>query len=123
MIFDTNIVIALLANEEPAVSIVSEWKVRGTPFFLPTVVEAEVLSFSKMTATERMGTERFLEASFISVPCDRTIARLAGRIRSAARIHLADAVIAATALTAHAPLVTRNIRDFKDVVELEVQTI
>ena len=123
MTLDTNIIIAYLAGEQSVIDSLSAWKARGLPLYVPTVVETETLSFSKLTPSQRVDTERFFDESFISVCCDRSIARLAGKIRSTMRVHLADAVIAATALTAHTPLVTRNLRDFKNVPGLEVQTI
>lgn len=61
--------------------------------------------------------------AFVSVQCDRSIARLAGRIRSVTRMQLPDAVIAASALTTHTPLVTRNVRDFRNVPGLAVETL
>ncbi len=120
MTIDSNILIAYLSGETVVVETLSQWKVAGTSLFLPTVVEAEVLSFAKWSSAERTKIELFLEQEFISVPFDRSIARIAGRIRQGRAIKLPDAAIAATAFYTNSPLVTRNTRDFKNIPDLTV---
>ena len=120
MTLDTNIVIAYLAGEQVVVDALTLFKNRGGALLLPIIVEAEVLSFSKWSVEERTATERFLEENFVSIPCDRVIARIASRLRATSRIRLPDAIIAASALSTRTPLVTRNIKDFKNVTNLEL---
>ncbi|MDO8567076.1 MAG: type II toxin-antitoxin system VapC family toxin [bacterium] len=120
MTLDTNIVIAYLAGESSVVDALTLFKNQGGALLLPTIVEAEVLSFSKWSAEERTVTERFLEENFVSIPCDRVVARIASRLRTSSRIRLPDAIIAASALSTRTPLATRNIKDFKNVVRLEL---
>jgi len=123
MTLDTNIIIAYLAGEQSVVDALTFFKNQGGALLLPTLVEAEVLSFSKLSAVERATTERFLEENFVSIPCDRTIARIASHLRSTSSIRLPDAIIAASAISTRTPLATRNIKDFKDVERIELLRI
>ena len=52
-----------------------------------------------------------------------TIARAAGRIRGTYRLKLADSFIATTALFTGSTLLTRNVRDFKNILPLSVRKI
>jgi predicted nucleic acid-binding protein len=72
------------------------------------------------TGTDEEAVRRLL-APLVEVPVDRALAEEAGRLRRTTRIPLPDAVIAATALSLRAPLVTRNKRDFGRVGGLRVQ--
>jgi len=123
MTLDANIVIAYLAGEQSVIDMLSQWRAAGSPLFLSTIAEAEVLSFSGWTAEERRATEAFLQDGFTSIVFDRSIARLAADIRRDTKIKLPDAAIAATALFTHTPLVTRNQRDFKGVSGLTVLAV
>jgi predicted nucleic acid-binding protein len=68
-----------------------------------------------MSEDERSKTTQFLENHFTSATFGRTCARLAAAIRSTTKIKLPDAAIAATAMLADVPVVTRNIKDFKKI--------
>lgn len=120
MTIDTNILIAYLAGEASVVDELTRLRSLGTPLILPTVVEAEILSFRDMTRSERDKTIRFLEENFSSVAFDRTTAHIAAIIRSKCRIKLPDAAIAATAMLTHSPVMTRNVRDFRKVEGLDI---
>jgi predicted nucleic acid-binding protein len=52
---------------------------------------------------------------------DRGLAESAGRVRREAKVSIADALIAATAITHRRTLVTRNRRDFDRVRRLRVR--
>lgn len=122
MIPDTNIIIAYLDGEETVRRSLSNWR-DMVSLFLPTVVESEVLSFTRWNETERRVTEQYLVDNFISVPFDRTIAHIAAELRRSTRIKFPDAAIAASAVHLHVPLVTRNIRDFKRIPGLDLRSI
>ena len=122
MTLDTNILIAYLAGEKRIIDFLDAWRMQGGFLYLPTIVEAEILSFSKWTAKEYTVAEKFLEENFISVPFDRPVARLAAQIRKTNTIKLPDAAIAASALYKGTPLVTRNTKDFKKIRGLDVVT-
>lgn len=66
---------------------------------------------------------QILEENFVSIPCDRIIARVAAHLRAASNIRLPDAIIAASALSTRTPLATRNIKDFKSVERIELLQI
>jgi len=123
MTLDTNILIAFFEEDPVVVGALSAWKMQGISLFLSTIVEAEVLSFDKWTSGERNRIEQFLEQEFVSVPFDRPLSRIAARIRVKKSIKLPDAAIAATALYTNSPLVTRNIRDFRSVQNLQVLSL
>lgn len=120
MMLDANIIIAYLAGEEHIITTLSTWRRNSIALLLPTVVETEILSFSKWTPEERRSTELFLEENFTSLPFDRTIARIAAQLRADTKIKFPDAAIAASALYTRTPLVTRNVKDFKHIKDLRI---
>jgi predicted nucleic acid-binding protein len=123
MTLDTNILIAYLKGEYSAIYHLTKWQREGRVFFLPTIVEMELLSFPAWTEKERFFTERFLEENFTSLPLERSIARLAARCRSKTKIKSPDAIIAASALFTKTPLVTRNEKDFRPIKGLVLITL
>lgn len=123
MTIDANIIIAYLAGEQEVIETLSRFRQEGKILLLPTVVEAEVLSFSNWKKEECLATELFLEENFTSIPFDRHIAKIAAEIRRETKLKFPDAAIAATALFTNTPLITRNIRDFKKVAGLSLLRI
>lgn len=123
MTIDANIIISYLAGEQEVIEALSHFRQEGKILLLPTVVEAEVLSFSGWTKEECLVTESFLEENFTSIPFDRYIAKIAAEIRRETKLKFPDAAIAATAIFTNTPLVTRNIRDFKKVPGLSLLKI
>jgi predicted nucleic acid-binding protein len=120
MTIDANIAIAFLGGDTLVVPQLSRWREEGRLFFLSTVAETEVLSFSEWSSEERRSSEQFLEQNFTSIPFDRNLARIAAEIRRGVKIKFPDAAIAATALFTRTPLVTRNQRDFKYIPNLRI---
>jgi predicted nucleic acid-binding protein len=84
--------------------------------FCSVITRGELLAG---TGTEEEAVRRLL-APIVEVPVD--LAEAAGRLRRTTRIALPDALIAATALSLRAPLVTRNKRYFQRVKGLRVRT-
>jgi len=123
MTIDTNIIIAYLAGDPEVKENLSNWRLRGLPLLLSTVVETEVLSFPKFSPEELQSTLKFLEENFLSIPLSREIARIAAELRRNYRLKFPDAAIAATAIYTNTPLVTRNLRDFKKVPDLKLLKI
>ncbi len=123
MTVDTNILIGYLGGDALVVDAIKHWREKGIPLFLPAIAEAETLAFSNLTPDERKLIEKFLEENFIFVPFDRSVARIAARLRRETKLKFPDAAIAATALFTHTPLVTRNIKDFRRIPELQILAI
>jgi predicted nucleic acid-binding protein len=119
MTIDTNIIIAYLSGELQVIKILPQWQSMNLQLFL-TVAETEVLSFPKFTQEELQATLKFLEENFISITFDREVARIAAKLRRDYRLKFPDAAIAATAIFTNTPLVTRNIRDFKRILNLKI---
>ena len=123
MVLDTNIIIAYLGGEKPIIDFLNEMRREGRPLFLSTIVEAEVLAFSKFSNAELELVQNFLEENFTSIPFDRHLAQVTAGIRRTIRIKFPDAAIAAAALITHTPLITRNLKDFKHVPGLLVHSV
>ena len=123
MTIDTNILIAYLAGEDKVVKQLTSMKESGITIFLSAIVETEVLSFKDWEVGERLIVEKFLEENFTLITIDRTIARLTAKIRRETKIKFPDGAIAATAIFTRTPLITRNLKDFKQVKDLKIISI
>lgn len=89
--------------------------------FASVIVEAELLAGCR-TAAQQDSVDTLL-GLFTVLPAGREEAALAGRIRlrfGPQGLLLPDAFIAATALLASLPLVTRNARHFRNIPGLEL---
>ncbi|MFA5855330.1 MAG: PIN domain-containing protein [Candidatus Gracilibacteria bacterium] len=122
MIIDTNIIVAYLAGEEAVVHALAEWRARGGFLYLPSIVEAEILSFQRLSEPECRKIEKFLEENFIFISMDRSLARKTASLRRVKKIKLPDAAIAAVAMMMKMPLMTRNKKDFKGIDDLKCIT-
>ena len=77
-----------------------------------------------MTSEEEAAIEELLANTVRIVPVTSSIARMAGDLRRLyARLKPFDSAIAATAIFAHTKLVTRNVRDFEQIDELDILAI
>lgn len=124
MTIDTNILIAYLGGEEKVVEQIQEWKQQGLLLFISSVAECEILSYPKLSLSEKIKIEEFLRENFLDVPFNRQIAQKAAAIRrNTPSLKLPDAAIAALAIETQTPLITRNIRDFRKVRDLVLITI
>lgn len=123
MTVDTNILIAYLNNEAPVVEFLDEWFASGRTIFLPAAVTIELLSYTVWNDRERTYVRMFLDAGFVFIPIDQELSLRTAQIGRSVKIKTPDATIAATALFTRTPLLTRNVRDFKTVPDLAVQTL
>ena len=118
LVLDTNIVIAYFAEEEKVVHALEDALESGEELIVPTIVKAETLSYSDIdpVVLERIRAW-FKETRLVTL--DSMIAERTADIRRATKLKLIDSIIAATALSMQAKLVTRDT-DFTRVVELEI---
>ncbi|MBI2120108.1 MAG: PIN domain-containing protein, partial [Parcubacteria group bacterium] len=64
-----------------------------------------------------------LMENFVFIPFDRSLTKIAARIRREAKVKFPDAAIAATALFTQTALVTRNVKDFRKINSIFLQEI
>ena len=95
---------------------------RGARRFRPgdQTIHYSVVTRAELFAGRATDEDRVAQllAPFREVVVTPDIAERAGRLRRVTGLRVADAVIAATALEHDLALVTRNVRDFRDVASL-----
>ena len=106
-LFDSNIVIDLLAGHPPALTEAAS----HAEVTISRITWMEVL-IGEPDAVTQANWESFLQ-QFETVEMDETVCREAIRLRQNHRLRLPDAIIWASARSHGADLVTRNTKDFK----------
>lgn len=114
MLLDTNILLLHLSLNILA-SAPSE-----AEFFISVISEAEALRHPGLGDDELHKLDDLLNI-MTRISVDQRIARRAATLGRTRHTKLPDLLIAATALELDMPLITRNLRDFKDIPELEVR--
>ncbi|HAZ28269.1 MAG TPA: nucleotide-binding protein [Candidatus Magasanikbacteria bacterium] len=115
VLIDTNIVILHLSDililpaENEAVLLIS------------VLTKFELLRYPGMGRTEETQIRTFLNFCEL-IPINERIADQAAFLRRTHRIGTVDLLIAATALECHIPLITRNVKDFRHIPNLDVRT-
>lgn len=112
-VIDTDIVIDFLRRRDYARKLLEAWAETGL-LAISTLTHLEV--YQGMKSSEEKATNIFLDG-LTSVPVDVPVARRAGKILRGLRargvtISMGDAIIAATALEANAPLLTNNVEHY-----------
>lgn len=88
-------------------------------FIISIITKIELLGWRKHTLDGFKRAKEFLDRAEIS-PIDDDLAELTIALKRNNNIKLADALIAATALSNDLILITRNEDDFSDLTDLEI---
>ncbi len=120
---DTNAVIYYLGEEKESYDVLSKIFSNDSNFYLSTITELELLSFKELTQSAKERIETLLKYSSFLIPVDSNIARIGASIRRDTNIETADSAIAATAIATGSTLVTRNVKDFKRIPNLQILKI
>lgn len=116
---DANALIYYLGGEKDITQKINQWRINRERFIVSTIVETELLALPALREGDIEVIERLLNALEL-IPVDSQIARLAGSLRREYRLKLGDSIIGATSIMFKAPLVTRNVKDYRKVTEIEV---
>jgi hypothetical protein len=117
LVVDTDILIDHLRGIEKAKEFLMEIENKTYTAFISVITKVELLSGRK--------DERVLELFEIlhTAPLSDEIVALAGDLRRKYKIGFPDALIAATAITLNAELVTRNLKHYEMIEELVIKDI
>ncbi len=118
-LLDTNILIYYF-NDDPAVQSIFEEILAGdlVGYYCP-ISWVELLCYPELTEAEASLMREFLR-TLSCVSLTEVVLDCAAEIRGNYRVRLADALIAACALTESYTLVTRNLKDFRRIDGLSV---
>ena len=115
MLLDSNILIYAANQSAPE----TEALVTSADNAVASVTEIEVYGFTGLKPQEKAALDTLFSRLTVHA-LDKAVVQRAIALRQGSKMGLADAIIAATALVHHLPLVTRNANDFKHVTELKL---
>jgi predicted nucleic acid-binding protein len=115
---DSNVIIGYLAGAIPDPGMAAVSGIVDAVPHISVISQIEILRFNDTPENEQVLAD-FVKAAAIH-PLNDPVVRRTIALCKQHKIKLPDAVIAATALTEHFVLVTRNIGDFKNIADLEL---
>lgn len=117
-LIDTNISIYFLDGHIPpnAISFLSE--VLNFESNISIITKIELLGWNFPNPKKMEINQEFVESSSV-FPLDNEIVEKTIKIRRKYKIKLPDAIIAATAITFDFTLISRNDKDFENIIELK----
>ena len=119
---DTNVLIYYL-DGDARVKLFLDPILKGNyALYVSAITAVELLAFPKVTLQEMQRIEVLLSTVHI-VSVDSFVARIAAEIRREHGLKVPDAYIAATALSTRTTLLTRNVRDFRELPMLSLEEI
>ena len=119
-LLDSNILIDALAGLPHGVRVLREARRRPeVSVIYSAITRIEVLGFPDLTEQEEVAMRGLLN-EFEEIPIGSAVVERTIQIRKSVRIKIPDALIAASADTAQAVVVTRNTSDFERVPGLTV---
>lgn len=119
-LWDTNIAIYYLQQQLPAKGEAFIDSILTDSFpVISFITELELLCWKTVSENDIILLKDFIQDSLV-IEIDTSIKSLAVDIRKSLKIKLPDAIIAATAEEHNLTLLTRNIKDFSGIKNLEV---
>jgi hypothetical protein len=118
-LLDTNILIYYWKGEIPVSEINRIEEILTHSFIISIITKIELLGWRKHTTDGLARARSFLECAEI-LPVDDDLAEFTIELKRNNNIKLADALIAATAISNEMVLVTRNEDDFSVLNDLEI---
>ena len=118
-LLDTNILIYYWKNDIPEAERDKIEEILKHSFIISIITKIELLGWRMHTPGGFAKAKEFLEQAEV-LPIDDELAELMIAIKRDNNIKLADALIAAIALSNDLVLVTRNYSDFSTLAELEI---
>ncbi|MEO8885255.1 MAG: type II toxin-antitoxin system VapC family toxin [Mucilaginibacter sp.] len=115
ILVDTNIILYLLNGSDTIESFL-----QGKDIYLSFITELELIGFKNISDQEEYQINRLLRDCSV-IPVNNRIKEKYIAIRKAYHLKLADAIIAATALTLDFPLITAD-KQFKTIKDLKLIT-
>ncbi len=119
---DTNIIIYYRNGDPSVVDFIHEQLDNGIPLYISTATEHELFSYPHLTDQEATRIDALLDTMTV-MDLDSRLARFSGRLRAQHGIKALDSFIAATALMTGTTLVTRNVRDFRRIPNLDLHRL
>lgn len=118
-LLDTNILIYYWKNDIPKAERDKIEEILKHSFIISIITKIELLGWRMHTPGGFEKAKEFLEQAEV-LPIDDELAELTIALKRNNNIKLADALIAATALSNNLVLVTRNYSNFSTLAELEI---
>ncbi len=115
VLVDTNILIAHLAGQE-------RLSVSPSQVGISAITMFEMLSLPGISESEQTKIRSLLALMSVFSVTSAVAERASTLARTRTKRHVLDLLIAATALELDVPLVTKNIKDFRNVPGLKVKT-
>jgi predicted nucleic acid-binding protein len=116
---DTNCLIYYFKGEEKVIDLIQNLILERATIFISIITKVEVLAYPEITPGEE---KTFLEMmkNMILIEFDDKLTNFVVDLRRKHKIKLPDAIIAATSLYTNSTLITRNIKDFSKIKELNI---
>ena len=123
-VLDTNAVIYYVGGESRALeTMLPLMSTDEHTFILPSIVVTELWSGKQNPQSVNTDVIEEFMYTLLMFPLDIPLAKSAGQLRRTYNLSLGDAIIAATTFAFGATLLTRNVRDFKKIPSLQIQTV
>jgi predicted nucleic acid-binding protein len=119
-LWDTNTAIYYLQQQFPSNSeklidnIVGNYKI-----IISAITEIELYCWKSASPKDLLILHEFVEESVV-IELEKEVKFKTAEIRKTSKIKLPDAIIAATAIVYNLTLITRNVKDFSELTELQI---
>lgn len=120
IVLDTNIIISYIQDDPLIIRWVDQALLLQERFVISSLTIVELLGFKKLTERDEFAIEQWLHQVLV-IDIDSSLARKAARLRRNFSLTTTDSIIAATAASLYASLVSRDkvfakVKDIKTIV-------
>src|SRR3989338_172315 len=120
-LIDTNIIIDHLRGDKATASFIEEIENKKIKASISVITEYELLAYPSLTRQQEEEIISFVRI-FAILNITSSIVRIAARFRRDYNAGIVDSLIAATACKNKSILITRNIKHFKDIKDIQIQS-